>query len=206
MCSIVGSFKKEKLIELCKLNVHRGQTSHSISYFDIVTGEISVIRGEGPINYDHINFEPLTYCIVHMQAPTQQETKTIHPAYYDGRFLWHNGILKQTYVDSLKSELNEVCNWDTFLMLKSLVETDKKSLNNFDGSFACLLYDNEKLYAFRNEIAPLYYDANMNISSTSFSGSKALNPNSIYHMDFNFQTFFKIKNFTTVMNPYFFAE
>jgi asparagine synthetase B (glutamine-hydrolysing) len=206
MCSIIGSFKKDTIVELVKINAYRGQQSHSISYFDIVTGNITVIRGEGPIDCDKIDFEPLTYCIVHMQAPTQREKKSIHPAYHEGRFLWHNGILKQNYVEKLKGDLDEVCSWDTFLMLKSMVKTDKKSLNEFDGSFACVLYDNEKLYAFRNEIAPLYYDTNMNISSTKFYGSKSLDPNLIYHMDFNFQNFFKIKTFTTVLNPYFFAE
>jgi len=206
MCSIVGSFNKDRLIKLCEINAYRGQSSHSISYFDIVTGEIKVHRGEGPINYKDIAFAPLTYCIVHMQAPTQQEHKTIHPAEYEGRYLWHNGILKQDYIKKLKGELDEVCNWDTFLMLKAMVQTNRKSISSFDGSFSCVFYENEKVYAFRNEIAPLYYNAQMDISSTHFQGSKSLDPNSIYHMDFNFQTFFRVSNFTTVLNPYYFAE
>lgn len=206
MCSIVGSFKKDKLIELCKLNEHRGQHSHSVSYYDIVTGEISVQRASGPINYDYIRQRSLVYMIVHMQAPTSEgAASNIHPAYHDGRFLWHNGILKQTYIQQLKESLNEVCSWDTFLMLKAITQ-DREYLNQLDGSLSCLLYDHEKLYLFRNEISPMFYDENLNISSVSFHGSKPTPPNQLHHMDFNFSELFAVKNFMTKFNPYYLGE
>lgn len=207
MCSIVGSFKKDKLIELCELNSYRGQHSHSISYFDIVTGEISVQRFGGPVDYVNIQQKPLVYMVVHMQAPTTEgdPKANIHPAYYDGKFLWHNGILKQTYIQQLKTKLDEVCNWDTFLMLKTIAR-DRNNINDLDGSFSCLMYDNEKLYIFRNEISPMFYDAELNISSTGFKGSRPTPPNQIHHMDFNFSSLFAVENFITRFNPYFIED
>ena len=211
MCSIVGSFKKDKLIELCEINSYRGQHSHSISYFDIVTGEISVQKYEGKVDYNIIEQKPLVYMIVHMQAPTSEGDPkgTIHPAYFKGKFLWHNGILKQSYVQKLKESLHEnvheICNWDTFLMLKA-ISKDRKNINDLDGSFSCLMYDNEKLYVFRNEISPMFYDANLNISSTGFKGSRPTPPNQIHHMDFNFSSLFAVENFITRFNPYYIED
>lgn len=204
MCSIIGSFKKDTLIDLCKMNEYRGQHSHSISYYDIVTGQITVQRKSGAVSYDDIVQKSLVYMIVHMQAPTGERTN-IHPAQYDGKYLWHNGILKQSYIESLRRDLDEVCNWDTFLMLKALVK-NRDTINEFDGSLSCLLYDNEKLYLFRNEISPMFYDANLNISSVKFDNSSATPPNQIHHVDFNFSCLFAVKNFMTRFNPYFLEE
>lgn len=207
MCSIVGSFKKDKLIELCEINSYRGQHSHSISYYDIVSGEISVQKYEGRVDYTIIEQKPLVYMIVHMQAPTGDGDirANVHPAYYNGKFLWHNGILKQSYIETLKTKLDEVCNWDTFLMLKA-ISKDRKNINDLDGSFSCLMYDNEKLYIFRNEISPMFYDADLNISSTGFKGSRPTSPNQIHHMDFNFSSLFAVENFITRFNPYYIED
>lgn len=210
MCSIIGSFKQDKVVQLCKSNEHRGQVSHSLSLYDIVSGKIEVQRRVGPVDYDEImsiDKDPLTYIIVHMQAPTSGtfNPSLVHPAQFEGNYLWHNGILKQSYVDKLKKQLDEVCSWDTFLLLKSITAS-RDNLNYLDGSFSCLLYSHEKLYAFRNEISPLYYDAHLNISSTMFLGSKSTECNVLQHIDFNFDTLFNVQSFKTVENPYFFAE
>ena len=205
MCSIVGSFKKNKLFELYRQNVYRGEHSHSISYYDIVNGQITVERGEGPLDFNKVIEKPLVYMLVHLQAPTTDETNTTHPAQYEGRYLWHNGILKQSFVEKLKKDLDEVCSWDTFLMLKSITQ-NRENLNNLDGSLSCVLYDHEKLYLFRNEIAPMFYDSNLNISSTYFIGSSSTPPNQLHHMDFNFSSLFAVKNFMTVMNPYYIPD
>jgi len=205
MCSIVGSFKKEKLVELCKLNEYRGQYSHSISYFDIVTGKLHVERRLGPVNYDIIDYNHLTYCIVHMQAPTGDQVKSIHPAQHGDKYLWHNGILKQEYIKKLRESLGEVCNWDTFLMLRAMSE-NQDIINEFDGSFSCLMYDTEQLYLFRNEIAPMFIDNEMNISSTVFEGSRSVEPNKVHHVDFNFDDLFAVRSFKTVNNPYYIPE
>lgn len=208
MCSIVGSFDKDKIIELCKLNEYRGQVSHSVSLYDVITGKIFSAKSMGALDYgyiEHLVKDRMTYIIVHMQAPTSQKTETIHPAKYLYNYLWHNGILKQEYVKQLKQKLDEVCEWDTFLMLKALYNS-YDALNEFDGSFACLMYAHEKLYLFRNEIAPMFYDDNLTISSTKFEGSKSLSPNAVHHVDFNFNDMFPVYKFKTVNNPYYFVE
>jgi glutamine phosphoribosylpyrophosphate amidotransferase len=210
MCSIVGSFDVQKVVDLCKLNEYRGQVSHSLSLYDIASGEIKVQRRVGPVDYDEIlglEKDHMTYVIVHMQAPTSDEFKvtTVHPAKYQDRYLWHNGILKQEYVAKLKKDLDEVCSWDTFLMLKALYD-DVHAVKQFDGSFACLMYAHEKLFAFRNEISPLFFDSKLNFSSTKFEGSTEVPPNRMLHIDFNFDELFSIYEYNTVMNPYFFAE
>lgn len=210
MCSIIGSFDTKKVVELCELNEYRGQVSHSLSLYDIVSGKIQVQRRVGKVDYDEIlNIEKdhLTYVVVHMQAPTSGEFKvaTVHPAHFQDRYLWHNGILKQDYIKKLKSQLDEICEWDTFLMLKALHE-DIHAIGKFDGSFACLMYAHEKLYVFRNEISPLYFDKHLNISSTLFEGASSVPPNKLMHMDFNFDELFSVHEYNTVTNPYFFAE
>jgi hypothetical protein len=205
MCSIIGSFKKEKLIDLYKHNVQRGDYAHSISYYDVVTGKLTVNKYEGPVNFDNVEQSPLVYIIIHSQAPTTQETSSIHPAHYDGRYLWHNGILKQTYIQKLKKELEEVCEWDTFLMLKTITQ-NRDNLNNLDGTFSCLLYDYEHLYLFRNEISPMFYDAALNLSSTPFKGSHSTPPNTLHHMDFNFSSLFAVSKFITLENPYYIGD
>lgn len=210
MCSIIGSFDAQKVVELCKLNEYRGQLSHSLSLYDIPSGKITVQRRVGPVDYDEIlstEKDRLTYMIVHMQAPTSDEFKvtTVHPAAYMDRFLWHNGILKQQYIAKLKEQLDEVCSWDTFLMLKALYE-DIDAVKKFDGSFACLMYAHEKLFLFRNEISPMFFDNKLSISSTKFEGSTSVPANKMLHMDFNFDELFSIYEYNTVMNPYFFAE
>ena len=207
MCSIVGSFRKDKLIDLCELNSYRGQHSHSISYYDTVSGEISVQKYEGKVDYDIIEQRPLVYMIVHMQAPTTEGDPkgTIHPAYYNGKFLWHNGILKQSYVQQLKLKLDEVCNWDTFLMLKA-ISKNIKNINDLDGSFSCLMYDNKQLCIFRNEISPMFYDLHLNISSTKFSESTPVPPNRMFNIDFNLYKLSSTYEYTTLINPYYFED
>jgi glucosamine 6-phosphate synthetase-like amidotransferase/phosphosugar isomerase protein len=210
MCSIVGSFNPDKIVELCKLNEYRGQVSHSLSLYDIVSGKIHVQKRVGPVDYDEVlstKKDHLSYMIVHMQAPTTGDFKVanVHPAQYQDRYLWHNGILKQDYIQKLKTQLDEVCEWDTFLMLKALHE-DIHAVDKFDGSFACLMYAHEKLYVFRNEISPLFFDRYLNISSTPFADSQSVPANKLMHMDFNFDELFSVHEYNTVTNPYFFAD
>ena len=118
MCSIIGSFSKEKIVELCELNAYRGQHSHSFSYYDIERNDFTEIRrAPGPINYDGINIPDNHYCIVHMQAPTTEvkDNLSIHPAIIERDVLWHNGILKAKEIERLKAKYQLITNWDTYI-------------------------------------------------------------------------------------------
>lgn len=203
MCSIIGSFDRDKVIELCELNAYRGQYTHSVNYFDVARGTLTVHRREGAVDYSTINIPQGNYCIVHMQAPTTENTGAVHPAYYEGSYLWHNGILKQKEVDRLKVTLQEIASWDTYLLLKAYISGH--DMGTIDGSFSCLLYEESSLVLFRNELSPMFIDENMTISSTKFAGAVSTNPNVFLSLNLKKKTVQAGKTFKTAENPYFFA-
>ncbi len=186
MCSISGSFSKEKIVELCELNKYRGEHSHSISYYNPVEKIfLWVDRNLGPIDYSRINIPEGYYCIVHQQAPTTENTtkEFIHPAQIGGSLLWHNGILKPGIIDVLQKLTGFVNNsWDSYLLLCYIYNYGLRAFNPIEGSFSCLYYDvrEPELYLFRNRIAPMFYDDNMNISSTKFDDCTSLPAESVF--------------------------
>ena len=77
MCSIIASFKKEKLEALVDLNQFRG--NFSFSYLELETGEST--KQFGRYNKDVI-VNNQNYKISHLQAPTGgliQDINRIHP-------------------------------------------------------------------------------------------------------------------------------
>jgi asparagine synthetase B (glutamine-hydrolysing) len=199
MCSIIGSFHKDKIHELIELNAYRGQHSWSISYYDCIWDYMkSIKRGMGEIPKDLINIGLNEYCIVHMQAPTtsNKDLDTVHPAEIDESHLWHNGIIKAEWVNA-----REKGAWDTHLILKQYLDT--KDLNDIDGTFACLMHDRDRLYLFRNEISPLFIDKYSNISSTKFEDSHMISPNKLFRFTPGDATLKEVGSFNTVNNPYY---
>lgn len=189
------------ILALIDLNAYRGQHSWSISYYDLLWNSMkSVSRGMGEIPKDLINIGINEYCIVHMQAPTtsNKDMNTVHPAQTGNAYLWHNGIIKADWVNKRK----DVSSWDTQLILDQYVKT--KDLNDIDGTFACLLCDDDKLYLFRNEISPLFIDKYNNISSTRFEGASLIKPNVVWEF---LSDAGELKEtdmkFNTVENPYY---
>ena len=165
-------------------------------------------RKLGPINYDDIVIDLNEYCIVHQQAPTTEnrDISAVHPAEYNGMYLWHNGILKPNTIKYLQEICKSDSSWDSMLLLNYLYY--HTAPNEIDGSFSCLFWDNtsphtQQLYMFRNEIAPLFIDDDLNISSTKFANSKSVKPNRLigiypegqYTLDIDII-------FNTVDNPY----
>lgn len=221
MCSILGSFTKEDLVKLAKLNEYRGQHSHSVSFYSIAEQKlVSVHKGMGPLPIDQVHISPGYYCICHMQAPTT-EAKTIesvHPAEWDGHYLWHNGIIKQQKIEdlklllslSLKANFDSDSNWDTKLLLQTLIEDGFNQLSYADGTFACLYVepwgtDMDNLYLFRNEIAPMFVDDKYNLSSTKFDGSRSLEPNVVWRFEPGVAITDSGHHFKTAENPYYFG-
>ena len=204
MCSISASFSRNKIIELCELNSYRGQHSHSISYYDTKNKKmVSVERKLGPIDYNDINQVYGDYIIVHQQAPTTENASIefIHPAKSGKLLLWHNGILKPETIKKLQKEVNSNSTWDSYLLADYLVFNTRP--DNIDGSFACLMEESGELYLFRNEIAPMFIDNDLNISSTKFEGGKAIEPNKMFVFSFEDNKLLKTSvTFRTVNNPY----
>lgn len=223
MCAIVGSFDRNKLIELIELNSYRG--SHSYSFSTLNTYGVMTVRkqGLGAPNYDDIIVHSGYYGIVHIQAPTTdaKSLDTVHPAIssLERTFqkdkhtlekqpyscLWHNGIIKDDCVKSLQQKQNSQVVWDTALLLNE-VDSDLRNLNSIDGSFSCLYYKDGRMYLFRNDISPMYFDEQLNISSTKFKGSVATEANKVWLVDTYHRALHKVFEFETVENPYFFGD
>lgn len=217
MCAIVGSFDTDKLKELAKLNLYRGNHTHSLSLFNTQTGNISILKKDGPLDVDNINIPVNHYGIVHVQAPTSkvQEHLPIHPAIHKDSeqlsALWHNGIIKDNKLAALRDSLSYIpeeswyLEWDTHLILLKLL--DNGTPDEFvDGSFSCLWYNDRSLFLFRNEISPMFIDENMNISSTKFENSSATQPNIMFKLDLVNKRLLKRAEFKTKENPYFFID
>ena len=196
MCAIIGSFNKNKMISLFELNAYRGELSNSISSFNNDGVVQNLNQYFGKFNEEHLNehSEDMFY-IGHSQAPTTN-TNNIHPANIDNSLLWHNGIIKQ-------KDLTENV-WDTEWLLKKILQQGWSILSEIDGSFACVLYKENKLYIFRNEISPLFIDEDLNISSTKFEGSDSIESNTVFELNLYSKSITNIETFTTKENPYFF--
>ena len=205
MCAIVGSFSKSKAKELYQLNSYRGELSYSLTTFRSMSLCSNVViqltyKSPGKIPDSLIDNCPINegdYIITHSQAPTTS-TKNIHPATCNGALLWHNGIIKQ------KTFTAET--WDTEWLLNKIITEGWKSLSDVDGTFACIMYWNKKLYVFRNEISPLFIDKDMNISSTKTADMVSINPNKVYIIDMQNKKLDEVASFTTFENPYYIPE
>lgn len=201
MCSIIGSFSKDKIKELVALNQHRGNFSYSISLIDTNTNEIK----EQVKEFTEFDFEILDKCyeskeiyyLCHVQAPTGglvKEFNRIHPTQHDGTWMWHNGIIKPRGIKDLQKHLETDITFDTQLLHESL--NTQFSLSDVEGLFACAYLTEDGLFLFRSKHAKLYIDEDLNISSEQFDGSKCINFDTIYKVNFNdFLT--KVGEFTT---------
>lgn len=214
MCGIFASFSKERLIELAKSNSYRGSYSWSIT--TLTQGEdsitISISKGLGQINTDQIIDDG--YKICHIQAPTGSCNETnIHPAFdaATNTYLWHNGLVKSDDVLRLQTELNTTETWDTKLILRKFNEAKTFNdvsieLSEIDGSFACLFTDGQQLFAFRNEISPLFTNVLLDFSSVKVGEMYPVHENAIFRVGLFDSLFLEhLVDFKTKSNPYFFG-
>lgn len=203
MCAIIGSFDKNKLKELHKLNAYRGELSYSITSLKDMGNRYQVqllVQDKDKMPENLIDDLPVregNFIVAHTQAPTTSSTN-IHPAIYSNYLLWHNGIIKQ-------KEINEG-EWDTEWLLQRISDYGWSVLSRIDGTFACVLYDGTGLYIFRNEISPMFIDDELNFSSTRFDGSRSLEPNNVFRVNLESKSLISVAQFSTMENPYYFAE
>ena len=214
MCAIFGSKNKDKFLELAELNQYRGNFAHSTTVFQ--TGlfqhypdaervvHVTTNTGEGEFK-DSITMSEeeykTTYYLGHVQAPTTDSVET-HPSNINGDLLWHNGIIKDYQVQEWKQELGNR-DWDTELLHRHLVLGG--DLDNVDGTFSCARYTKDNIFLFRNEISPLFYDDDMNISSTKFDNSLETEAGVMYLMDLVKNNLEPQCRFETKENPYYFG-
>ena len=203
MCAITGSFSQNKLADLYRLNAYRGELSYSLSSFSF--GEDSVRLETMMQDRDKMPeglIKGLTggdnkYFIAHSQAPTTN-ANNIHPAVYGDCMLWHNGIIKQ-------KNLTEGT-WDTQWLLEQILNYGWSSLSRVDGTFACIMYNSGELFVFRNEISPMFYDKDMNFSSTKVEFAESLPPNKVFKINLKYKQLSPIAYFQTLENPYYIPE
>ena len=199
MCAIFGSFNVDKMKELAVLNSYRGSFSHSFTEFNLEKGISNMCKGFGPVNTDGLKQKDNTFYIAHIQAPTGgmvDDFNRIHPATRGSKLLWHNGILKQSYLrDSGYS------GWDTQYLIDVVVDWD--ILGSIDGSFSCLMIENKDLHLFRSQAAPMFFDDELNLSSTKFEGSTSTKEGIVYKVDLENKSLSEIKTFQSKSNPYY---
>lgn len=209
MCAIIGSFSIEKLKELVELNSYRGNHSFSFGEYDLETKEFRQLRKSfGEFNLGGLLIRNNCYYIAHIQAPTTQAIShnNIHPSEYEGSLLWHNGILKEDFINHLQEEFNTNEEWDTHLMHKYIKYIGGyEVLDSINGTFSCLMnFTTGDWRLFRNEISPMFMDDDLNISSTKFENSYPTPPNQVLEIDFDNKKLIKLHEFTTFENPYYF--
>lgn len=210
MCGIFAAFNLTDFQTLAKANAYRGQASYSITTLmfnvkrDKVTPAIGMTK-KGLGKFSTVGVPPAPFYIGHIQAPTSQAPsyETIHPAQWNNRMLWHNGIIKEHDCDRLRQKQNSKELWDTMLLLKEV--NICANLNEINGSFACL-YWHEGLYVFRNLLAPMHIgDGCLSSVPTSLTPTR-LKAERYYEIDFNHDVsklhLVEIDRFITKENPY----
>jgi glucosamine 6-phosphate synthetase-like amidotransferase/phosphosugar isomerase protein len=210
MCSIVGSFDRQMFEDLIKLNETRGSFSHSFTVINPDDHTMSTVKNWGPFGFSLLNgVTPGHYMLGHCQAPTGgmiKDEARIHPYVTNGIRLLHNGIIMPSSMKLINTELNAEYTWDTqaiceYMMISGTIDPNR--LNSIEGSFACVVIDDDaNIKIFRNAIAPLFYDSNINISSTAFNGSLSTISNMVYKLDIVNSVMHRESLFNNTYNPF----
>jgi hypothetical protein len=203
LCAITGSLYKEKLKDLYTLNAYRGELNYSLATFKPYKGEIefqTLFQDSGKMPdtlIDGIPCKEGDFILAHSQAPTTN-SMNIHPAVYGDAMLWHNGIIKQNTLSP--------GTWDTAWLLEQIINYGWSALSRVDGTFACIMYNSGELFLFRNEISPMFYDKDLNFSSTKVEFTESLLPNKVFKINLKYKQLSPIAYFQTMENPYYIPE
>lgn len=203
MCAITGSYSKHKLEDLYRLNAYRGELSYSLSSFTFDERSVrldTLMQDRDKMPEGLIKNLPegdTKYYIAHSQAPTTN-ANNIHPAVYGDAMLWHNGIIKQKNLTS--------GTWDTQWLLEQILDYGWSSLSRIDGTFACIMYNCGELFVFRNEISPMFFDKDLNFSSTKVEFAESLEPNKVFKINLRYKQLTPVAYFETMENPYYIPE
>lgn len=212
MCGIFGTYDRNKIQELAEANSERGQYGWSVTLFEENKGKLTAMNslsGLGEFPKD-VKLPKALYYLCHIRAATSggENEISLHPAKFLFNSLWHNGIIKAASLEKYAEAVGD-CPWDTLLFLSELILSEKRGLkldqilSTTQGSFACCFYSSGSLRVFRNELAPLYIDADMNISSTSFCNSEEIKAFKIFNFDIIGRTFLETGSFSCTSPTYY---
>ncbi len=207
MCGITLSVDPVQLDELVKLNTPRGARIHSVARINQDNVLTWLTKEPGPLEsvskaYEHLG----SLVITHQAAPTSEAGMLYHPANLMGKYLWHNGVIKQSQLDHFKLTTQLWSEWDTQLLLAAIDHNDGIP-PKLEGSFACLYLAHNILWAFRNELVPLYAN-DRSISSVPFEDAEELSPGVMYRVDQipDGIDVVAVSQFELTHNPYFQGE
>lgn len=159
-------------MELAKVNAYRGNFSWSLAHINSNFEVVDLQREFGEFNPSFLD-DASVYYLAHIQAPTGgliQDRSRIHPSIIKDKcsqtsMLYHNGIIKQHYLDKHNYE-----GWDTSLLHRLVYGCDLfdiNYLNEVDGSFSCaLIAEGNHMNLFRNQSSPMFINSLGDISST----------------------------------------
>lgn len=207
MCSIVGSFSIDTLRELVDANAYRGQYRHSVMAITPGLEIKHLFQGVGAFDkYElfHETLDPMYY-IAHHQAPTSASAD-YHPAWHNDDFLYHNGIVKERYIPELQKMCDSLEQWDTRLLCQAVHYKGLGVLSDIDGTYACIMRYKTQLYAFRNQLSPLFTNDKMDFSSTKTPlVSDELPSEEVFELNLQGRSTKSIFNFGTKDDVYFFG-
>lgn len=174
---IIGSFSKDKIIELCELAKPRNTYCHSISTYDVDNCSMfSVLRSYGDINYNKLNDNSNFYSIVFLQSTPCD--RSIQPPYrgeledgtnYQEYWLWFDGKLNQNDIKRIQLEESTTESWEPMLLLKHVIRYGEPA--DLWGGFSCVYSNGRELFVFRNEQVPMFFDSKLNMCTTPFKDS-----------------------------------
>lgn len=200
MCSIVASFKKEKLQELIEKNQFRGNFSYSYTELEDNGAPTAQLKGFGEFPPKIIREEK--YKISHVQAPTGgmlKDCKRIHPTEINLSMLWHNGLITPKGVKFLQKEVEVEEDFDTLLLHKFIEKYNFnfEKLSEVEGLFSCVMLVVDQLYLFRTKHGQLWIDEDMNISSIEFKNSVCIPYDKVYEVDLKNKKLIEVSSFKT---------
>ena len=206
MCSIVMSVDTDEMIKLVRAGSVRGSASHSISMISD-QGLVSVTgHYEKLLHPEVLEVEPRSAMLIHQLASTGSLSQ-LHPACNivpgTQSFLWHNGLIKTEEIKRLQTSLNIHTEWDTELLLHAIIDNSGIP-PMIEGSFACIMLHKKEVFAFRNELAPLYA-GEKSIASTPFEGATEIEAGWMYRVRISPTNLLLEKRgpFPLQHNPYF---
>lgn len=149
MCGMFFTFNKDNIEILSKYNARRGGINETLTEIEI----------EKDILY-----------VGHFQAPTSALSQSQPLTRLKKYKFWHNGILKESQIESLyelyKDQVYNLTKWDTELLFNAIAYD--YDLGDIDGSFAVFYTSGNEISFSRNALAPLF----MNTETLELSSVK----------------------------------
>jgi len=139
--------------------------------------QLKLANSDRGLIYSHDNIVAKgEFMVGHILQATNPIEQHSHPSIIGDTKLWHNGLIKKRFMTQ-----HGYSGWDTALLHKLVMGhfEQKQTLNDVDGSFACVYYDGSSLYFFRNQMSPLFVSDNHTAPLALSSVRTILTPNSV---------------------------